>query len=335
MRDRKFSALVLGLLIAAGCGERTAEQSQAATTTIGGCLEDVSGPLNCSSNDVRIARVDQITDEFGNPVTSCTANTDITLTATLELLNGANSTRPDIGVYIGTGSSARTGTCSQSIIPSTSPDFFDVDNDACGDLGPHQSSHARITFTVHCVDADADGLLDLPNCTAWRAPGGNAQCDGPPVPAGNASKCNCDTTNIGVQVVPGALTLAKVPRVASLPQPGGQFVYDLVAGNPSPTAIVLESLCDDQYGTVATTTTCAAGAFGTVDSTDCSLPQAIAAGGTYACSFTSTFAPCTVSSLTDVVTGSGHDANGAAVGAVASATVSVTDLCALPFTGAP
>jgi hypothetical protein len=328
MRDRSlWFVLTCLVIVSAGCDERTASQSQAATTTIGGCLEDVSGQLNCSSNDVRIARVSDITDEAGNPVPSCTANTDVTLSATLELLNGANSTRPDVGLYIGFNGSARTGTCSQSVIPTTPTEG---DGDACGDLGPHQSTQVRIAFTVRCTDADNDGLLDLPNCTAWRAPGSNEVCDGAPVPAGGPSKCRCDSINIGVQVVPGAITLTKVPRVASLPQPGGQFTYDLVASNPSPTAVTLESLCDDQYGTVATTTTCPVGAFGVVDSTDCSLPQAIAPGGTYACSFTSTFAPCVVSSLTDVVTAAGHDANGGEVGTAATATVSVVDLCISP-----
>jgi len=177
--------------------------------------------------------------------------------------------------------------------------------------------------------------LNLPNCNSWSQNSGNVCTTVDNTVPGSPSKCSCDIAfNIGISVESGTIEVTKDAAPASRPEPGGEFTFTVGVTNDAQfTSVTLDRICDNHYGTVARIATapdCTAGSLGTINSTDCSLPQTLGAGGSYACTFkgnvTSSGGPLTA--VTDVVTVFGHDSNSPpkAVQAADSAQVAVTDV---------
>ena len=89
------------------------------------CLQDefskvATQTLNCSANDVRVAKVINIRDLAGAPLTSCTPGT-FSFVADFLVQTSSKSSRSNIGLYFATGDvtkqpTALTGTCSDNII---------------------------------------------------------------------------------------------------------------------------------------------------------------------------------------------------------------------------
>src|SRR4029434_2016514 len=103
----------------------------------------------------------------------------------------------------------------------------------------------------------------------------------------------------------------KTADPTSLGEPGGDFTFSVNVHNDSVVdTVTLESLTDDLYGDLA--------GLGT-----CSVPQTIAPGGDYSCSFTGSFLGSSGDSQTDTVTASGTDDDNAPVSQTGSATVSI------------
>jgi hypothetical protein len=157
---------------------------------------------------------------------------------------------------------------------------------------------------------------------------------------GSPSKCHCDQAfTVPILVDRGQGGATKTATPLSLPEPGGEFTFDIGFKNTSQFVnVTLDRICDDKYGTIAYSAgpACPAGTLGTINSTTCVLPApALVPNATFSCSFTANFFPANgvtsasaPASSTDTVTFYGHDSNPTpnAVQSSASATVKVTDV---------
>jgi len=326
--------------------------SLAAATPVcaaGTCIQDKAGKsLVCTANDIRIASAENIRDLQGNALNACISGGAFSFIADFRVVTTATS-RYDVGLFFATDGDpnhdgARSGVCGvNKIDPKNtttglgSANYVSLDGDGCGDIN---TSHNPQIVTVRvdnvvCQDSDGDGLLNLPNCTSWSQNSGNVCTTADNTVPGSPSKCSCDLAfNIGISVESGTIEVTKDASPASLPEPGGEFTFTVGATNSAQfTSVMLDRICDNHYGTVAkiaTAADCTAGSLGTINSTDCSLPQTLGPGGTYSCTFkgnvTSNGGPLT--GVTDVVTVFGHDSNSPpkAVQAADSAQVAVTDV---------
>ncbi len=217
-----------------------------------GCMEESAGfGLNCTANDISIA----IATNIAILDDGCAYPGDtVTFKADFEVLLTAQA-RYDIGLWFAqdgdpNGDAAKTGMCTAAT-PAYAPDppWLDLDqtesgqaNDTCGDINDaHNPLYPSVTLTVQCVDDDANGKLDLPNCTSWRQPGDNSLCTMPQeaVP-GAPSKCKCDTGfNVDIPV-PGQIIVDKVTYPAGDPT----FFNFTITGGPAPAVNVPFSLAD-------------------------------------------------------------------------------------------
>ncbi len=333
-----MKSLVTMLVLVACSAEPVAVTQTEQGLSGGTCMQDFAGrSLTCTANDVRIASASNIRGTDGQPLARCISGTTFSFIADFTVALNATA-RFDVGLYFATDGDANhdgalTGTCAGTVItPGNSNSFVQLDTapDSCGDIN---SAHSPQVITMEvdnvlCQDSDADGRLNLPNCTSWRQPGSNGTCTGiTDAFPGSPSKCNCDAAfNIGIQVEIGTLTATKNVTPASRPEPGGEFTFPITATNASSfTSVTVETICDDRYGTVAGTG-CPAGTLGTVNATTCTVPQTLAPGASYACSFTGNLLSQDATIDVDTVTFSGHDGSGHPVTASASAQAAVTDV---------
>jgi hypothetical protein len=246
--------------------------------------------------------------------------------------------------------------------------------DNCGDTTSADGTSQLVTFEVDNAVCPITGTtLNLPNCTSWQQPGGAVLCTSDPnqgwpwVPAahpGTTSKCSCGTIAIPVTPITYSISATKTANPTSLPEPGGDFTYTVGMTNLTTTgggfgSVIINQLCDNRFGNIATTGACSggtnaglsctsdancagggtcvlppacpAGTVGTASNVNCSLPQTIAAGATVSnlCSFTGTYTPGTEGTLTDTVTINGFGNTGLAsppaVSTTAQATVTIAD----------
>ncbi len=284
-----------------------------------------------------------------DPVTGvckCQSPGNVTFSADFEMDLTAD-TRYDIGFYIATDGDpnhdgALTGQCSAtaSLAGNTQQNtFINLDvppncsgnacqtGDVCGDItGPLGTAHnpvfVRQTITTPCV-AGPSGKLELPFCTTWRQPGSNQVCLGtgtPGLPAtndvfpGSPSKCNCGTLAVDILTEAPTISVTKAANPTQINEgTPTDIIYTVdVKNDGSFVGVTVQKICDDQFGTVKTSggLTCPAGALGTVKSTTCIVPQDIAAGATYECTFTASSGSRDVGQdITDQVCATGHDAN--------------------------
>jgi hypothetical protein len=318
------------------------------------CMQDVykagggSGGLNCSSNDVRIAKVNNITNVSGIsgtfPNLTCISGSPIEFTADFEVdLGATGGARYDIGLYLAQGQAqALTGSCNSSVITSGNAlhfDQLDASPDTCGDISGTLGSTFNPQF-VHLdikttCTAGTGGKLSLPNCTSWRQPGSNAVCtsinDAFP---GSPSKCNCDNNfTIDVTVEHPTLEISKSANPTQLDWPGGNVDYTVTVHNPATAvSIALDKLTEDDNndGVVdvtfdSTTTPSLASICGSTTLAPCgSDPNHCAAASTTTCTFTRAVSGDQGQNITDkaCVTGT----NGGTQTRCATATVSIKDV---------
>lgn len=179
--------------------EYNLQQGVSATGTSG------STKLNCTANDVRIAKVTNIRDPLtGTTLTSCLAGQLFNFLADFEILTTSSQARENIGLYIATASTtqALTGSCVDNIIspahacPSNSAITCGSDNyhetdaapDNCGDTSSGDNSATfgagaeKVTLEIDnfvCEAPAGSNNVVLPNCTSWQIPGGTIQCVSP------------------------------------------------------------------------------------------------------------------------------------------------------------
>jgi hypothetical protein len=174
------------------------------------CLQDEYNlvqkqKLNCTANDVSIAKVTNIRDPLtGQTLTSCIAGAKFNFLADFEVKTTSAQARENIGLYIATNSltQALTGSCVDNIIQPPHPcpgnsaitcgsdNYHETDSapDSCGDTSSGDFSSTFGTGTEK-ITAEIDNFLCeapagttqavLPNCTSWQIPGGTIQCVSP------------------------------------------------------------------------------------------------------------------------------------------------------------
>jgi hypothetical protein len=217
----------------------------------------------------------------------------------------------------------------------------------------------------NCTAPAGTNQLVLPNCTSWQVPGSTIQClaaspnyiypfdaSTPPKPEaipGSPSKCNCATIPLGITVqspnitvtkncsvngVSGTLPISpdKTPPACSITPEGGLVTYTVEVTNSSNFGdIVVDQICDDQYGSIFTATgytpACPTGAIGTrgllsTSNNTCASGLTVAKGTPQNCSFQATQAENVV--VTDTVTVRGHGATNGTFGPTDSNPVVVT-----------
>ena len=319
--------------------------------------------LVCTSNDVRLAKATNIRDVSGNPLSQCQSGSTFSFIADFQVNLGAQA-RYDVGLYFATDgdsnhNGALGGTCDANIISPKvtvqnidfgSTHFVNLDNpgntnpngDLCGDIdAAHNPQIITVRIDNVLCQAGANGDLSLPNCTSWREPGANQICTTPnDAFPGSPSKCNCEPGfTVPIFVEAGSISVNKQvidPANATIAEPGGQFTYKVTVNNlATVTSVTLHRICDDQYGTIYDDgsnvaingkTACDSGLTGSIDSTLCVLPQTLAGGGEYDCTFKASYTPGTAAALTDTVTVYGKDQNNVDTYSSDSAKVTVSDV---------
>jgi hypothetical protein len=158
--------------------------------------------LNCTANDVRIAKVQNVRDPItGAAITTCQAGQTFNFLADFQIVTTSSQSRENIGLYIATTSQtqALTGACVDHIISPAhtcaanaalscgSDNFHNTDPapDNCGD-GASSDFSATFGAGAQKVTLEIDNFLcqapagtnqvQLPNCTSWQIPGGTIQC---------------------------------------------------------------------------------------------------------------------------------------------------------------
>jgi hypothetical protein len=218
--------------------------------------------------------------------------------------------------------------------------------DTCGDtsstdVSPVFGSGAEgVTVVVTdflCQAPAGSTTLQLPNCTSWQVPGKTILCQspGPNYPyeiaaiPGTTSKCNCGTLPLPITPVTVVPTVQKACTTTNTPGPanfgpgtqsptscdagaeGSTVTYTVAITNTSTVSgnnVVVDQICDDQYGNVFTVSgftgaACAAGTVGTATNVSCP-PNPIAPGATGTCTFTALQKE--IKTVTDTVSASGH-----------------------------
>jgi hypothetical protein len=223
--------------------EYNLQQGVSATGTTG------STKLNCTANDVRIAKVQNVRDPVtGNPITTCVAGNTFSFLADFEILTTSSQARENIGLYISTSSQtqALTGSCTDHIISAQHPcttntslscgsdNYHETDAapDNCGDTssgdfsGTFGAGAEKVTLEIDnflCQAPAGSNQVQLPNCTSWQIPGGTIQCVSPSPDTypfngpgatptavpGTKSKCNCGIIPLGVTVQSPTVTVGK------------------------------------------------------------------------------------------------------------------------------
>jgi uncharacterized repeat protein (TIGR01451 family) len=187
-----------------------------------------------------------------------------------------------------------------------------LEDDVFGDLTGLLGSTCTVPFTVAAGSATTcsftapvtgdPGYVHLNTVTAT-----GAYTDGTPAQ-------DSDDATVNVVDVASAIDVAKTANPIEVAEPGGPVTFSVVVANSSLVDLVtIDTLVDDIHGDLD-----GAG--------DCSVPQAIEPGGSYACSFDAFVAGGPGEMEIDVVTASGSDDDGNPVSASAEATVTITDV---------
>ena len=198
-----------------------------------------------------------------------------------------------------------------------------------------KNTSAVDSVTITSLTDDVYGNLDgKGSCDAPQtiAAGGSYSCSFSGAVSGNAGSSHTDVVTasgtdddgnpvsdeddatVTITDVAATIVVTKTADPTSLPEPGGDVSFSVKVENTSAVdSVTITSLSDDVYGNLD-------------GKGSCDVPQTIAAGGSYSCSFTGAVSGNAGSSHTDVVTASGTDDDGNDVSDDDDATVRITDV---------
>ena len=143
----------------------------------------------------------------------------------------------------------------------------------------------------------------------------SAGCGPVSVAFGDAQR-TCTVTNTRR---PSGITVTKTARQTEIAEPGGTVTFDVLVHNDSAAdTVTITTLTDDPAGPVGATSLDGVGT--------CTLPQQIAPGADYACSFPLAISGNAGESKVDVVAAAGTDQEGSPVSDDDDATVALTDV---------
>jgi len=192
------------------------------------CLSNVNKKLQCTAQDIRIARVFNITildDGCAFPGDS------VDFIATFEIASNA-AERYDLGLWISVDgdldmTGARTGICDVSTLPTSGTGFVNRDGDACGDIVAGRPVFYSMRVNTTCVSRFNDGRLALPTCVTWEN-NKRVVCNGlSSIHPGTPSKCACDNSlSIDIFVPPAIIaSMDKVALTTSVTVPGASVDF--------------------------------------------------------------------------------------------------------------
>ncbi len=128
-----------------------------------------------------------------------------------------------------------------------------------------------------------------------------------------------DSATVNVNDVPSMVEIIKTASPTAVEEPGGDVTFTFTVNNtsdqgnpPSPDSVTISSLTDSIYGDLN-------------GKGDCSVPQTIASGASYSCSFSTYVAGNAAESETNIVTIAGTDDDGNPVSDNDDATVTVNN----------
>ena len=123
-----------------------------------------------------------------------------------------------------------------------------------------------------------------------------------------------DDATVEIFDVVSSIEVTKTADPTTVPEPGGPVTFTVVVDNTSTVdTVTIDTLDDSIHGDLNGDGTC-------------SVPQTIAAGDSYSCSFTETVSGNAGFTETDVVTASGLDDDGVPVSDSDDATVTITNV---------
>ena len=162
-------------------------------------------------------------------------------------------------------------------------------------------------------DLDGKGTCDVPQTIA---PGASYDCSFSGAVSGNAGSSHKDEitasgtdddgnpvsgkddATVAITDLPSSITVTKSANPTSLPEPGGSATFSATVENTSAVdSVTITSLVDDVYGDLDGKGTC-------------DVPQTLAAGASYSCSFSGAVSGNAGSSHRDEITASGTDDDG-------------------------
>jgi hypothetical protein len=202
-------------------------------------------------------------------------------------------------------------------LKSLSDDIYGDFTQVQGDI---QTSTCSVGQIIPADDANPGGI-DTYECQFTAKVSGNALDEVKDIVTatatdsrGNVISGDAEATVTIEDVLP-EISIVKTASPTEVLEPSGQVTFTVVVSNNSVSSdpVTISSLTDDIYGDLN-------------GQGDCSVPQTIAAGDSYTCSFTADVTGNAGTSHTDVVTASGQDDDGNNVGVSASATVNVNDV---------
>ncbi|WOJ94682.1 hypothetical protein R0135_05820 [Congregibacter variabilis] len=293
----------------------------------GSCPPDFGNGRLCTAKDF------EVTGVVVSGPSECTAGETIAVELVVGLTATSNE-RYDIGLFVADNGGELIGgaQCSfTSLSPQTTVDglfagtnpaglgpYRNLDGDACGDVASSDGeNYRRFSLpSVLCEDRDGDGDVDINGLVVWSQ---NASQDVCPDP-GNAanffpnqsSKCQL-APDYSLPIVvepPPTIEVAKRAFPETLQEPGGDVAFFVSVANTSVDTdpLQLTSLVDDVHGDLN-------------GQGNCSVPQSIRPGTSYACRFVATVSGSAGESETDVVTAVAIDNEGESVTANDTATV--------------
>lgn len=259
MATRLLSAAVLLVLAPAFPASAVEVDINPVIQGEGNCMQAAFGTpvvgknaLNCTANDIRLARVVEADTTF------CVEGSTFTLENAKFAVAVNASIRYDAAFFFSQdGTNARgqgvdaNGSCAVvTVVPGSTP-FEQLDGDNVGDI--RQGSYDAIWSVpgIMCADTDNDGFVNLPNCTSWHN-GANVVADFTNLASlapETKSKCACDDTfNIPVRVEKAGIQVTKTAAENTVAEPGGYVTFNVSIENTGNIPVTITSISDDQYG---------------------------------------------------------------------------------------
>ncbi|GGZ43432.1 hypothetical protein C8J23_14018 [Shewanella chilikensis] len=222
------------------------------------CMAEQAGfALNCTANDVRVSKVDNVRNLDGTTPVECVLGDDVTFLADVTITTTANQ-RYDYSVYLPEGSwsaqdSDPNNECSILLGRTNGPGVDLEENlDACADISKAAGYDATHVYsgeqiTLFCRDDDNSGKAEFNYCAAWHNKTGADCSENNPAAPGTPSKCRCDAFDIDVFIKPNPPVINKKLITSNTQnEPGGTYTFELSFNNPNAqTSLFITSLSDE------------------------------------------------------------------------------------------
>jgi hypothetical protein len=270
----------------AGGGNGTADLT---TGTISGINPDADDHITCTFNDTRLFSGQFDVDKTANPTSVNEPGGNVTFSVTVfnQFSGGVTLTSLSDNVYNDITTSGHDG-----IVSTT----------------------CSVPQSLAATDGSSGGA-DTYSCSFVANVGGSTgSTHTDTVTATVDGFTQSDDATVTITDVASAISVTKTANPTSVAEPGGNVTFTVRIDNTSAVdSVTISSLTDNVHGDLD-------------GQGDCAVPQTIAAGGFYECSFTAAVSGNAGGSETDTASASGTDDDGNPVSGSDDATVTITDV---------